>query len=264
MNTGAVAPPDPLRLAFCPACDYDLAGLPVDGLCPECGRAYDQAYVVLRGRPAVDGFDRLRPAGRRIWGAVAWVAAILAGGWMWLHSTGPFVPVMCGLLAASWLWQWMASFSSPRPGEVLVWLSPVGMGQQRVGDPTSCAGRLQWLAPWGAAAVGAMFIVVGGPDASGVAPSLLLMPVLAGLAWWARPRPVVPADGVRPPLYAWDSFADVRLDLRGGRQLLLGRHDNWYARRQRTVAIDLHVSPETLQALQAWLRDCRARRAPIR
>src|SRR5712672_2511371 len=42
--------PTTLPLEACPDCDYALAGLPAEGVCPECGRAYDQDTVVLYGR----------------------------------------------------------------------------------------------------------------------------------------------------------------------------------------------------------------------
>ena len=34
----------------CARCDYPLAGLPGEGVCPECGTAYDGRFVILRGR----------------------------------------------------------------------------------------------------------------------------------------------------------------------------------------------------------------------
>ena len=40
---------DPLRLEHCPACGYALEGLAPEGVCPECGVAYDQTEVVLHG-----------------------------------------------------------------------------------------------------------------------------------------------------------------------------------------------------------------------
>jgi hypothetical protein len=46
----ATSSPTTLPLEACPGCDYALAGLPAEGVCPECGRAYDQETIVLYGR----------------------------------------------------------------------------------------------------------------------------------------------------------------------------------------------------------------------
>jgi hypothetical protein len=52
---------DPLRLARCTECHYRLDGLPPEGICPECGQAYDQESVVFWGWAS--GFKSLLGAG---------------------------------------------------------------------------------------------------------------------------------------------------------------------------------------------------------
>jgi hypothetical protein len=47
----------PLRLEVCPRCDYSLTGLAAVGVCPECGREYDQFSVFLYGEPAASELD---------------------------------------------------------------------------------------------------------------------------------------------------------------------------------------------------------------
>jgi hypothetical protein len=42
-------PSDPLQLDRCPDCGYLLEGLPEQGICPECGFAYNSEMIVLYG-----------------------------------------------------------------------------------------------------------------------------------------------------------------------------------------------------------------------
>ena len=60
----------------CAACEYNLAGLPDVGTCPECGVQYDPDYVVLR----------IPIYGRAVWKLL--LIAILAVVWMrsWHHG----------------------------------------------------------------------------------------------------------------------------------------------------------------------------------
>jgi hypothetical protein len=51
MTTEAASMQESSSLATtrCPRCDYDLRGLPPEGICPECGRPYDQKSIILHG-----------------------------------------------------------------------------------------------------------------------------------------------------------------------------------------------------------------------
>lgn len=62
------------RPSHCPQCDYALDGLPAAGICPECGRAYDGEFKILRGYSAGWGSNA---ASSRSWGPTLWLAAAL-------------------------------------------------------------------------------------------------------------------------------------------------------------------------------------------
>src|SRR5205085_1891838 len=50
MGVRPMSDENPLRLSACPNCDYSLTTLPPEGVCPECGRPYDQQFIILAGR----------------------------------------------------------------------------------------------------------------------------------------------------------------------------------------------------------------------
>jgi hypothetical protein len=42
-------PPEKFPPEVCPVCGYSLQGLPGEGICPECGNAYDSSQLILYG-----------------------------------------------------------------------------------------------------------------------------------------------------------------------------------------------------------------------
>ena len=138
-------PEDALRLRNCPACDYDLTGLAAKGICPECGRAYDDQAIYLRGWPT-------QPTGGRRASWIGWIAmwwmgsvCVTFGAWhreariaAWALLIG--VPV----LLAAWRWR----LARVRPGPLRVRFCLAGCTQY-----TLVAEELTTLWRWGSYAL---------------------------------------------------------------------------------------------------------------
>jgi hypothetical protein len=117
---------EPLRLGSCPACEYPLVALPPAGVCPECGRAYDQRFVVLSGQGR-GAYDTL--AGGTWRGLVA--AGITLGmALMWGAASGPAGYIAYGFMGVCMIGiQLYARVFSPRVPRMQLWLSPDGAAQ---------------------------------------------------------------------------------------------------------------------------------------
>jgi hypothetical protein len=64
----------PFRLQVCPRCDYSLTGLPEVGVCPECGREYDQQSIFLHGEAAGSRRNAWNSSGNQSLGR--WISSI--------------------------------------------------------------------------------------------------------------------------------------------------------------------------------------------
>jgi hypothetical protein len=136
---------DPLRLSICPACGYSLTGLANEGVCPECGRAYDQRMVVLYGwgRGTHATATSAPP-----WVAVGLLALQSVGVLNVVLSPGSssgeragWLVVWLGLIA--WI-LWQRRRTPDLPGLVQVHLSDAGCVQLE--DPRRGTGE---VTPWG-------------------------------------------------------------------------------------------------------------------
>lgn len=90
-----VPPADDLfRLTHCPACGYRLDGLPAEGVCPECGRGYDQNEIVLYGT-ALGQYVSVESAsrGRAVVGTL--ISAVMAVfiGLFWVNLNRKLFPL---------------------------------------------------------------------------------------------------------------------------------------------------------------------------
>jgi hypothetical protein len=121
-----------------------------------------------------------------------------------------------------------------RKGEVLIWLSPMGIGQQAIVDADSILGIvLRHLVFWGeVVAAPSLVILYCGmlmpprlPLAVGIFVLLLFPSYLVHLG--RKPTPILRAKGIRPALLPWRSFGAIELeDLGGGSFELWARRIN--------------------------------------
>jgi len=128
--------PDPdlaefLRLKSCPTCEYSLEMLPPAGICPECGRSYDQTYVVLTGV----GRGRHDTAVGGTWrGSFGQIASVLFIAWIASSQGRPFFkdPFMVACIIAGAValgTQLYGRLLSPSAPHMQLWLSPNGVSQ---------------------------------------------------------------------------------------------------------------------------------------
>src|SRR5262245_1661828 len=112
---------------FCPHCDYAWNGLPQEGICPECGRPYDQSHTIIR----------CLPRGNLWVSGVIIVALVLVATLYPSARMHPAFLLPAGVMFIGLVAEAIERLTSPRKGEQLLWMSAEGIGVRHVADESA-------------------------------------------------------------------------------------------------------------------------------
>lgn len=209
------------RLKACPGCEYSLETLPAEGTCPECGRTYDQKYIVLTGH----GRGKWDTVAGGTWRGVVWqVVGIGAILWMFTNGRRGFgnlqflvIGVVAAVVLAAQLYARL--FSAREPGMQL-WVSPEGVAQV----PSTPEARLarsigDWTTLLFVPLLYLAFVAGDGRQAGWVvlAPFTVVMAGVWGMRWALRTRTqITGAAGGAPRLWGWGEIERIKVNALSG------------------------------------------------
>jgi hypothetical protein len=221
--------PTPVRFVdVCPECAYSLAGSPEEGICPECGAAYDQRVMILHGS-AMGSHATLDNGSPRALGclAVYGIFQLLA---FWPRINGVrsdlFALALCAVMVGWAATRFAARWSKARPGLIQVYLAESGCLQvDNPGDGRAGPGQDVFMSLmtlvfllWGLSALAGQ---IGWPRALAAA-GLVLAFLAPALYFWRRnrasrqgttPKPAVArADRIVGEGRPWAQIGDVSLE----------------------------------------------------
>jgi hypothetical protein len=249
---------DVQRVSHCPKCAYELTGLPDEGLCPECGRAYDQTCVFLYGTALGEhaGVHNATP-----WRIVAIALfTLLQFNQLLFHMRDWRYLALFGYVAVIFLLQLLIRFGHDQLAPTQVRLGPHGCAQVDTFHSTFAFDMLRiWIAlgivialAWAATQILARhWITVIGLLC--VAPFIVLLLVLKRRLWW-NPVPAPPPDAALIDAVKdvpWSDIANVALTVIKPQRyrLRISPIAPFWKLRFETVDVEVRLSEEQAKAL---------------
>jgi hypothetical protein len=184
-----------LHTDLCPNCAYSLAGLPEEGLCPECGTAYDQSQIILYGwGRAMNESVATAKKSRLVW------VILCSFGWVMIQGIGlistpgfsRWFLIFAGIAVASTVVVFLRRSNNQHPGLIQVRLNARGCVQYNSLEGPGPIAELftahMWIIPAVVAAVLVFEFLRGGMDAIGFWIWFPLMMALSIGLWFSCRR----------------------------------------------------------------------------
>jgi len=247
-----------LKLSHCPRCDYSLQGLPDSGICPECGEAYSQEFIVLRGRPL--GGDE--PNGQQSTSLGQMVLLFATTVLAFAAHVDTWIIVFCiAMCLFHLLVNMLVLVCSVRSNEVLAWLCQTGVGQQRFVDADTPSGRFLWYY----ADVSnsnfipsylLSFVAIVVPRQLAFILIVYLILLIPGYLLYLGRRPKLsrPASGIRPALLPWKSFGLIEIDELGSNSCVFWARKSPRIHHSDIIKIEFNANHQTASNLYHVIR----------